>query len=547
MKTAKYIIRKLILGVMLIILFNTAVFAAENPLGITAQVNVSNGETVITFWSNGQKLSFQDIMNSKDESGFANYSQVYINDSSGVQVFTVDLADENRVTLSAPNISNGELGAAITSDSIVVPEERNDLKIGFYNSISDNSYDWETDAEYWAGTTQEALEGAMETASGLAEDYVLNPLEETICELMLAAGDFFVSIINKIIGEEITVTALVYNEVDAVNPNFFDSSVNGSGITADIKSVIEDWYGVLRLIAIAMYIVALLAIGVSILLASTSSGTSKAKESLTEWVKGIIILTFMPYVMKYAFILNEEIINLLKSAANAPTSSYGGVFGNTEEWSAEEIEFRSPEYVSRYTGQIEYGSDEASTAYLNKVPEYEQKIDLMRIMRAYAGVTKKFVYAVIWWILIGQLLAFIIQYYKRYFIIAFLIVMFPIVCTFQAVAIGRGLKSGEMSSWTKELFTNIFMQMIQAIIYTIITSVCISTVQVSMTSTATLNWLLVILAINFVSDGEKMLRKILGAMGSTADGVGKSGQGVKGAFNRVKSTVKRYTTGKDED
>lgn len=390
------------------------------------------------------------------------------------------------------------------------------------------------------GTSQEAIEDAMNAASSLAEDYVINPLEETICELMLSAGDFFVDILNKVIGREITITALVYNDIDEVNPNFFNKTLSPSGFTADIKFAVSEWYGILSMIATTLYLVALLATGFRILLASTGIDYQKSKEKLVEWGKAVIIFGCMPYVMKMAFSLNENIVELLKNNSNAYYGSYGGVFGDTDEWVPETIEYRSPEYVSRYTGQVEYGSDEASNAYLNKVTQYEQQLDLMRVMRAYAGVTKKFVYAVIWWILIGQLLAFIVMYYKRYFVIAFLIVMFPVVGMFQAISVSQGvLKIGAIGTWMREFFTNVFMQTIQAIVYTIITSVCISTIQVSMTSTAMMNWLLIILAINFVAEGEKILRKFLGAVGNTADTLGQSAKGVKGAINNAKNTVKK--------
>ncbi|MBQ8043511.1 MAG: hypothetical protein IJ272_05105 [Clostridia bacterium] len=381
-----------------------------------------------------------------------------------------------------------------------------------------------------------AVSDAASTVGGIVTEYVANPFEETVCELLLAIGDFFVNLINQIVGEDVTITALVYNQVDSVNPNFFDDSVSGKGITANLKEAITTWYNVFKLVAVAVYIIALLAVGINILLASTGKGMEKVKELLGDWLKGVIFLFFIPYVMKYAFLLNEAIVDTLREEADVPSYAVGSSGGSSaNEWSAEEIEFRSPEFVSNYTGKVAFGSDEASEGYIKRIQSYEQNFDLMRIMRAYAGVTKKFIYVIIWFILIGQLISFIVQYYKRYFMIAFLIAMFPLICIFYGISVARGIKKKtEIGSWMKELFANIFIQMVQAIIYTVITSVCVSVVSQDIQSSATLNWIVIILAINFVSEGEKLLRKIIGAMGSTVGGTGQTGQGIKGAVGKVK-------------
>jgi len=376
------------------------------------------------------------------------------------------------------------------------------------------------------------------------KEYIVNPFEEVICETMLAIGDFFINLMNQIIGEEVTITALIYNQIDVVNPNFFDKTVSSSGVTASAKDIISTWYQVFSGIAIAIYLIVLLAIGIQVLLASTGDGMTKGKTLFMTWLKGVACLVFIPYLVKYAFMINELIVDMLRENDGTPNYQVSNTFNSQEStWTAEEVEFRSPEYVSNYTGSVAFGSDEATQSYISKIPTYEQNLDLMRIMRAYAGATKKFIYAVIWWILIGQLISFIVQYYKRFFMIAFLLGMFPLICIFNAITIAQGGQPKEVGSWIKEMMTNIFTQMIHAIIYSIITGICLSVVKEDIQSSATLNWLLIILAINFVSEGEKLLRKLIGAMGSTASGVGQTGQGIKGAFNKVKGNIGKVFRG----
>ena len=103
-----------------------------------------------------------------------------------------------------------------------------------------------------------------------------------------------------------------------------------------------------------------------------------------------------------------------------------------------------------------------------------------------------------------------------------------------------------MGSWVKEILTNIFIQFVHAIVYTVVTGICVSVVKEDLQSSAALNWIIIILAINFVSEGEKLLRKILGAMGGTAEGSGQTGKGIKTAYNKARAGL-RKARGIDDD
>ncbi len=377
------------------------------------------------------------------------------------------------------------------------------------------------------------------------KEYLINPLEETICELSLGFGDFLTNLLNGIVGKEVTIGNLVYNKVDSLNPNFFDSSLDPVGLNASIKTGISNWYTIFKMVALSIYIVALLVIGIRVLYGSTADGMEKGKIACVDWLKGIALFVVVPYLVKLMFTINESFVNMLSSTTAEKDYAVGGKFYDTDEWSLEEIEFRSPEFISRFTGKEEAGSDEASNAYAKRLTKYREEMDLMRIMRAYAGVTKKIIYVVIWFILLGQLLAFIVQYYKRYFMIAFLIAAFPMICIFHGISIIRGKPHPpEFGNWAKELLSNIFMQTIQALIYTVITVQCVQLVMEDMTSPATLNWVLIILVINFVSQGEKILKRVINAFGigsgETVQGTGKAGQGIRGAYSTAKSRVNEF-------
>ena len=513
--------------------------------------------------SRGEQLRLAAYYN-PEISGYATYTDTADNSSTSIDVvlakdetYTLKLA--YKATPSSTGgmytMSNGEvIYQELDYEVTLLWNEQANSQPSYQSNIpanrvsEDNRFAGTDNMEpvndsYTAPTDQETTLTNTNPNTAL-EEWLLNPMEEAIVDLMLLIGDHLILLINAIVGEDVTITNLIYNNVDAVNPNFFDVSTAGAGITSTIKPIISEWYNIFSGIAIAIYLLVLLAIGINVLLGSTSAGLGKAKSLLLDWAKGLFCIIFIPYVIKYAFLINEAVVDMLESPSEYDVGSTGTVTGNDEEqWSAEDIEFRSPEFVSKYTGQVAFGSDDVTQSYAKKIPSYEQDLDLMRLMRAYTGLTKKFIYAVIWYILFGQLIVFIVQYYKRYFMIAFLIVTFPIICIFNSISIAQGKPAKDIGSWMKEILTNIFIQLVHAIIYTIITGICISIVKVDLASSATLNWIIIIMAINFISEGEKLLRKIISAMGNTAGGTAGAAQGIKGIGKKIKHGMHRLTTG----
>ena len=312
-----------------------------------------------------------------------------------------------------------------------------------------------------------------------------NPFELSIVGLLLAIGDFLVQLINKVVGEDITITRLIFNQVKAVNVNFFDAAARAGTFGGfAVGEAVNKWFQVFKGIALLFYMITLLGIGIQVMLNSTAQGMQKAKELLVQWTKGIAILFLIPIAMKYVFQINEALVKMVQEAngiddSNGISASIlqtGSSFADSNVWSPTHLEFRSPEYVSKYTGQVTYGTTDATVKYMKKLQDYKKTLDLMNIMRAYAGASGRLGYTVIWYVLIGQLLVFLFLYYKRYFIVAFLIAVFPVTCIFNAISIIQGTRGPQMNTWFKEFLTNVFTQFFHAVIYSIITGVIVDMV-----------------------------------------------------------------------
>ncbi len=245
--------------------------------------------------------------------------------------------------------------------------------------------------------------------------------------------------------------------------------------------------------------------------------------------------------MKYAFDLNEAIISTIAQVyMGSGVEAVGNYVGRLSDLRYDQIERRSPAYVKKSTYILSLGSQEATNAYINRLETYQQKGDMMRIMRALAGVTFYLIYVILWYIMIWQLLVFIYIYFKRYLMIAFLIAIFPITLFEYIVGIIKTGKQSGISEWSREFFTNVFLQTIHAITYGIITGVCMSQIRASMLGEGgiKLNWFLMLCAINFVFTGERILKSIMNAGSAQsvvdADNVSK---GARGGMGKIRNAV----------
>lgn len=368
-----------------------------------------------------------------------------------------------------------------------------------------------------------------------------NAFEMTITELMLTVGDFASEYLTFLLKEEVTIQKIIFNKVDALNANFFTNGTNASKAPATtfIRTVVNEWYAFLQKIAIIVYMVVLLVIGIKIILKG-AEGKANAQSLILKWTMGIIILFFFPYIMRYAFDLNEAFIRTIQRVYDPGDSLVGSYVGMISDLRVDDLEERSPQYVSKSSYILSLGSEEATAAYINRLEEYKARGDMMRIMRALAGITGRIIYAILWYIMFFQLLVFIFIYLKRYLMIAFLIAIFPITLIQYIIGtVSTGKQSG-LSTWCKEFFVNVFVQTIHAVVYGIIAGVIMNQIYAKLGTNGQydMNWFLLIVAINFIFTGEKILKEIINAIQTEtikdASDVSKDMRGkTRGGFRRI--------------
>ena len=145
-----------------------------------------------------------------------------------------------------------------------------------------------------------------------------------------------------------------------------------------------------------------------------------------------------------------------------------------------------------------------------------QDTDLIGQMAEEAGKTGRFIYAIIFWILLVQLIFIIILYIKRIFMLAALIIVFPLVMITYVIDKSGDAKAQTFSTWLKEYIVNITIQIFHAIIYLILIE---AGVKIYANSNHE-NWLFFAASILFIFPAEQIMRGIFGLKSSTLNNLG---------------------------
>ena len=323
------------------------------------------------------------------------------------------------------------------------------------------------------------------------EDVKIDNVVSGITDMLVAFGDGVIHLISSSVGETVTIDKLVFNDIDKLSIDYWndDTSISDTGekpLKAFMAPVVEKWYAVFFKVSIMVYMVVLVYIGISIMFSSTAEKKANFKDAIGNWVVGIIILLMFPYVMKYVIILNDSVVHTLQ-AKNGTTQNEDGELPNKNYWDMFSF-YGSDEFVD-YMG----GTKETDMMVLTRVSAQKNNNGNGSISLA-----------IIYLILIGQMLAILIMYYTRAFMIAFLITIFPLVTMTYVLDKMGDKKSQSFGIWFKEFVVNVIVQMFHAVVYLVITGAGIK----SYINTGGQNFLFMLLCVLFLFEGEKILRSI---------------------------------------
>lgn len=323
-------------------------------------------------------------------------------------------------------------------------------------------------------------------------------LETVITWFVLLLCDGFRAAINTALGiKGVSIDDILFNIYANIRLDIFSSDreknivssvpdatkqetfLESSGMLDDLETgkpgIITSYFMLFRNIAIIVYIIMLLYMGIRVLLASTGSKKEIYKRMLSDWVIGIVILIFFPYIMKFTITINNVIVDYVREIRDELQGENNSLANGI--------------------------SSSASNAIGLKGNSAVATTDIMEKMREQAASTGKLAYTFIYLYLIKQLVTFVYIYLKRLLMVIFLIIIFPLVTISYAVDKIADGKSQAFNNWYKEFALNVFLQSFQAINYLVITSIL-----AAISSSGTTNIIFFMIGLDYVSKGDEILR-----------------------------------------
>ena len=324
--------------------------------------------------------------------------------------------------------------------------------------------------------------------------------------------DSFYLPIYAISPEEIFQNKIGLLDVNFFKPNEYEdiTTEDGQTITQEstasiLQSTISSWYLTLRNFAIVVLLVVLLYIGIRIVTSSASQDRAKYKEKLFSWVVALCLLFFMHYIMSFATTIVEAITEGINTI-NKPILL-----------TLDLEELRTKNYMIEVVGEdgerggvsaVDYFEDAGivvdSTVYwpTNLMGTVRVDMQLDDDVTEENQLLRRLGYTVLFLILVFYTIAFLIIYIKRLIMLAFLTMIAPLVAMTYPIDKMNDGNAQAFNMWLKEYVYNLLIQPFHLILYTMLVGSAIDF--------ATENILYAVVAMGFLFQAEKLLRKFFG-------------------------------------
>lgn len=337
--------------------------------------------------------------------------------------------------------------------------------------------------------------------------------EKVFSFLIRLMGELLNKLIGLVAGEPLTIDKILFDQYSRVQLTFFKNDFKYynnagsnpnpwlSGATEPLSRI----FTLFRNIALVVYMIILVYLGIRVMLFSTAERQSKYKEVLVDWVKGIAILFLFPYVIRYTITLNHGLVTYI----------YEKSAGFLDE----------PAVIENVNGTLaSTGVDTeiktSNSSYMTEMYEQSKK--------GWLAPT------ICWFIMLMQVFQFLLVYIKRLITVIFLIAIFPLVSISYALDKIADGKSQAFNNWCKEFILQVFIQSFHAINYVLVMGV--------ICNLAPENWILKIIGISYVTKGGDIIKSMFAQVQGTKGGgpleVARTLAATKVAIGSVKSLGK---------
>ena len=253
--------------------------------------------------------------------------------------------------------------------------------------------------------------------------------------------------------------SIIFNRVAIFDVNFVhpnDASLFGkmSG-DSGAGNVVLQIYNSFTAIALTLFALAAMVVGIKLVLSSLASEKAAAKNALKNWLIGIVLLFLMRLIITGFFELNEILVYNLSVASDSITFSFNS--------------------LTAATGLLGGPISQAIAGALKFVGVGDVNINgftgLLAKYSVQAVTNSDLISAIMLFVLLGQTITLIMAYAKRLVYVIILGVCAPLVIVLDTInKVVKG-SSNILNSWFKEFATSVFMQTFHSILLVVIMSI----------------------------------------------------------------------------
>lgn len=223
---------------------------------------------------------------------------------------------------------------------------------------------------------------------------------------------------------------IIFNKIPLLDPNFINPADGSIGKLA--SGALKNTYSSFFVLSVTIFTIAALVIGIKLVFSSLAAEKAKYKESLNNWIMGIVMLFLVHYLLAGMFYLNEQIVASVSTIADGITfpidltnilTGVGTLVGWTAGPLGGMIGTAIGKAASSLIGGLASAFDMKEIVTVD-VPGYGGLI-LMFMMKGMIG--GDLLSSIICLIILGQTFALVITYVKRAFMCILLGIMAPLV------------------------------------------------------------------------------------------------------------------------
>lgn len=226
--------------------------------------------------------------------------------------------------------------------------------------------------------------------------------------------------------------SIIFNRMAFFDPNFINptQAFDGKAPVAILQGVISSMYYTFFILALTVFVIAAMIIGIKLAISSIASEKAQYKQALNNWVFGIALLFTVHILMAGIFALNEAIVEVASDLAGEVTFKISLLkaipfVGNT---------------ISNLVGGV---TDLLGSLGVNV--DWDVKVDFP--MKGFSGLLLMYaVYAlggdlisvITFFIVLGQTVALVVMYTKRLFYCIFLGMLAPLIVAVDVIRKSMG-------------------------------------------------------------------------------------------------------------